>query len=90
MYTSGRDDRNFPDANSFNPDRWQRREINKSQTYIGVNNVYGSLPFAMGSRSCIGRKLAENQLYLTIKTVSTYNRTNYLPVFMLVFYNNLY
>lgn len=71
MYTSGRDDRNFPDANSFNPDRWQRREINTSQTYIGVNNVYASLPFAMGARSCIGRKLAENQLYLTIKMVST-------------------
>lgn len=38
-------------------------------TYQGVVHPYGSLPFALGIRSCIGRKLAEIQILLALAEV---------------------
>ena len=29
-------------------------------------NLYSSLPFGMGIRMCIGRRIAEQEIYLTI------------------------
>ncbi|XP_046400369.1 cytochrome P450 315a1, mitochondrial [Ischnura elegans] len=34
--------------------------------YLGVNSPYASLPFGMGARSCIGKKIAEMQMSMTI------------------------
>ncbi|GLG97058.1 Ecdysone 20-monooxygenase [Gryllus bimaculatus] len=63
LYTSGRDEKNFAEAERFWPARWAR---DGSGAYAGVAAPFASIPFALGSRSCIGRRVAEAQLTLTI------------------------
>ncbi|KAK9297820.1 hypothetical protein QLX08_008587 [Tetragonisca angustula] len=63
LYSSGRDAANFSQPNEFLPERWIRTE---KGTYQGVMHPHGSLPFALGARSCIGRKLAEIQISLAL------------------------
>ncbi|XP_011307320.1 cytochrome P450 315a1, mitochondrial [Fopius arisanus] len=73
MYSSGRDNNNFPEASEFNPLRWTRDSRNK---YEKVTNPLGTLPFAAGARSCVGKKVAETQIALTIsKLVKTFRIT---------------
>lgn len=66
IYSSGRDTANFSQPNEFLPERWIRTE---KGTYQGVLNPHASLPFALGARSCIGRKLAEIQISLALAEV---------------------
>lgn len=61
IYTSGRDDKYFKDPGIFMPDRWLRNRLGD------IPKTMASLPFAMGSRSCIGRKIAETSLYDTLE-----------------------
>ncbi|XP_003704053.2 cytochrome P450 family protein sad isoform X1 [Megachile rotundata] len=63
LYSSGRNSVNFPRPNEFLPERWIRTE---DGTYEGVVHPHASLPFALGARSCIGRKLAEIQISLAL------------------------
>lgn len=63
IYSSGRNEDDFSQPNEFKPERWIRT---KEGGYQGVKNSYASLPFAMGVRSCIGRKLAETQMSLAV------------------------
>lgn len=65
LYTSGRSDTYFPDALTFSPKRWLR----EGGSYQGVTEATASLPFAMGGRSCIGRKMAEAEFTLTLAHV---------------------
>lgn len=67
IYSSGRNGSDFTKPNKFWPERWIRTT---DGSYQGVKNSYATLPFAMGVRSCIGRKLAETQLSLTLAQVS--------------------
>jgi len=66
IYTSGRDVKNFPKPNEFWPHRWTR---DAGGNYKGVFNPFACLPFAMGARSCIGRKIADTQMALTMAKV---------------------
>ncbi|XP_072747648.1 cytochrome P450 315a1, mitochondrial [Anoplolepis gracilipes] len=66
MYSSSRDENNFPEPNEFRPERWIRT---KDGYYQGVKNSHATLPFAMGVRSCIGRKIAETQMSLTLAQI---------------------
>lgn len=66
LYTSGRSEAYFPDALRFWPERWLR----DGSKYQGVLEASASLPFAMGGRSCIGRRVAESLLSLTLAEVS--------------------
>lgn len=64
LFTSGRDADHFPDPLKFSPDRWHR-----SATHAGLENVlktHGSLPFAIGSRSCVGKRIATYQMHCLI------------------------
>nr|UEN71160.1 cytochrome P450 4AV17 [Meteorus pulchricornis] len=63
LYSSGRDEKNFAQPDNFLPERWIRNE--KGQ-YNNVFNAFASIPFAMGVRSCIGKKLAEAQMIFTL------------------------
>ncbi|XP_066258725.1 cytochrome P450 315a1, mitochondrial-like isoform X2 [Euwallacea similis] len=63
IYTTGRDERYFVRPKVFDPDRWERREIKSSIAQSAA------LPFAIGARSCIGRKLAELQLQATLAEI---------------------
>lgn len=67
LFTSGRDEANFPDASDFQPSRWIR---NANGKLSAVHRASASVPFALGSRSCVGQKLANIQMHFLISTVS--------------------
>lgn len=58
-------DKFYSNSNSFNPKRWIKGNSEN-------NNIhpYGFLPFGFGARMCIGRRLAEQEIYLTLTKVS--------------------
>lgn len=60
IYTSGRDESNFSRANEFLPYRWDRNDPRKQDLANHVSSA--SLPFALGARSCVGKKIAMIQL----------------------------
>uniref|UniRef100_A0A673UUW9 Cytochrome P450 family 24 subfamily A member 1 n=1 Tax=Suricata suricatta TaxID=37032 RepID=A0A673UUW9_SURSU len=74
----GSSEDNFEDATQFRPERWlqEKKKI----------NPFAHLPFGIGKRMCIGRRLAELQLHLALCwIVRKYNivATDHEPVEML-------
>ncbi|KAK2581866.1 hypothetical protein KPH14_002329 [Odynerus spinipes] len=63
VHSSSRDPRNFPRPDEFDPERWIRTT---NGNYRDVIHPHASLPFALGVRSCVGRKLAETQIALAL------------------------
>ncbi|XP_035723788.1 cytochrome P450 315a1, mitochondrial-like isoform X1 [Vespa mandarinia] len=63
LYSSSRDATNFPRPNEFYPERWIRTE---NGNYQDVVHPHANIPFALGARSCVGRKLAEIQISLVL------------------------
>ncbi|XP_075037148.1 sterol 26-hydroxylase, mitochondrial-like isoform X2 [Mixophyes fleayi] len=61
-YQIGRDEKNFREPNKFIPQRWFREQKEK-------NNPYSSIPFGHGVRACVGRRLAELEMYMIISSV---------------------
>lgn len=61
-FATSRDPAVFTNPDEFQPHRW----LNKDQTH----HPYASVPFGVGKRSCIGRRIAELELYLAIARVS--------------------
>lgn len=55
-----RSERFFKNARTFDPSRW---EASNSQQQ---SHPYAALPFGHGVRMCIGRRVAEQELYLTL------------------------
>lgn len=66
-FTSGRDERYFCNAQEFLPERWNRHSSPNDNM---VMNHFATLPFGHGRRSCIGRRLAETQIYILLFKVS--------------------
>lgn len=66
LYSSSRSPTNFYQPNEFIPERWLR---NEKGHYNGLHNSHASVPFALGVRSCIGKKLAETQMTLMLAQV---------------------
>ncbi|PCD21244.1 hypothetical protein FGRA07_11740 [Fusarium graminearum] len=65
-YTVSHDARNFPDPNSFIPDRWidSEQKVNKD----------ASRPFSLGPRGCLGKDLAYLEARMTLASlVYTYD-----------------
>uniref|UniRef100_A0A669E873 Cytochrome P450, family 27, subfamily B, polypeptide 1 n=1 Tax=Oreochromis niloticus TaxID=8128 RepID=A0A669E873_ORENI len=60
-FATSRDPVVFANPNHFNPYRW----LNKDQTH----HPYASVPFGVGKRSCIGRRIAELELYLALARI---------------------
>lgn len=69
LYTSGRNCKYFNLPEMFWPERWFR---NSSKDYVAASS-HASIPFAMGARSCIGRKIAETQMQAALKKVLSRN-----------------
>ncbi|KAK6637987.1 hypothetical protein RUM44_008411 [Polyplax serrata] len=65
LYSSGRNPEYFPQPDAFLPDRWLRGDTG----YQGVSNPNASLPFAFGLRSCVGKKIAETQILVTLSKI---------------------
>lgn len=55
------DERTFPSPHSFLPHRWLRGSEEKSQLH-----PFGSVPFGFGIRACLGRRVAELEMYLLL------------------------
>lgn len=55
------DERIFPSAHSFLPHRWLRGSEQKSRLH-----PFGSVPFGFGTRACLGRRVAELEMYLLL------------------------
>ena len=70
LYTSGRDPANFTDSQKFIPDRWLRNEDNNEHK---VFKSHATLPFAMGSRSCVGKKIASYEIHCLITKVTAHH-----------------
>lgn len=66
MYTSGRNDDYFDEPEQFMPERWVRDVNGKNQ----VKNNFACLPFGLGARGCIGRRVAEIQMQFFLCRVS--------------------
>ncbi|KAM8705737.1 hypothetical protein ACLKA7_010096 [Drosophila subpalustris] len=65
LYTSGRDPSHFEDPLRVWPERWF---LGKAEQ---VHQAHGSLPFAIGQRSCIGRRVALKQLHSLLGKCAT-------------------
>ncbi|XP_072024768.1 25-hydroxyvitamin D-1 alpha hydroxylase, mitochondrial-like [Amphiura filiformis] len=62
FYCAGRDPEIFEDPESFRPDRW-----------LDPNNKpypFASMPFGLGARMCLGRRVAEQEMYLATTEIS--------------------
>lgn len=59
-------DRYFPRPESFEPERWTRDESRQLQDVL---HSAACLPFGLGVRSCIGRRVAEMQMQLLLSRV---------------------
>ncbi|BFZ19731.1 hypothetical protein BsWGS_22770 [Bradybaena similaris] len=63
LYAVARDETIFPDPDVFKPDRWLRGDGDEAAAH-----PFSMIPFGFGTRSCVGRRIAETQIYLsTIK-----------------------
>ncbi|KAH8383165.1 hypothetical protein KR009_007127, partial [Drosophila setifemur] len=65
LYTAGRDASHFEQPDRVLPERWCMG--NSEQ----VHHSHGSLPFAIGQRSCIGRRVALKQLHSLLGRCAT-------------------
>ncbi|MBN3300942.1 CP27A protein, partial [Amia calva] len=59
-YAASLDGSQFPDPLAFKPERW----IKASQVHKA--HPFSSIPFGYGVRGCIGRRIAELEMYLTL------------------------
>ncbi|NXE71708.1 CP27B protein, partial [Calcarius ornatus] len=78
-YATSRDSRYFPAPDAFRPERWLRHGDTLGDTLgdtgdtpgdtPGPRHPFASLPFGLGPRSCVGRRLAELQLHMALAQV---------------------
>ncbi|XP_045111181.1 probable cytochrome P450 49a1 isoform X2 [Portunus trituberculatus] len=81
----GWDESFYPRANEFLPERWNRARP------LGDIHPYASLPFGAGPRMCVGRRVAEQEMYTLLARMAQrftveYNYEDIEQVSGLVFY----
>ncbi|KAL3969631.1 hypothetical protein ACER0C_027428 [Sarotherodon galilaeus] len=60
-YAVSYDENIFPNSHTFLPERWLRGGEDKSKQH-----PFGSVPFGFGIRACLGRRVAELEMYLLL------------------------
>ncbi|KAG7264775.1 hypothetical protein CRUP_007101 [Coryphaenoides rupestris] len=60
-FATSRNPAEFPNPDEFQPRRWLTRDQS--------HHPYASLPFGVGKRSCVGRRIAELEIYLAIARI---------------------
>ncbi|XP_074387057.1 25-hydroxyvitamin D-1 alpha hydroxylase, mitochondrial [Zonotrichia albicollis] len=81
-YATSRDSRYFPAPDTFRPERWLRHGDTGDSgdtpgdtpgdipgDIPGPRHPFASLPFGLGPRSCVGRRLAELQLHMALAQI---------------------
>ncbi|XP_048343451.1 LOW QUALITY PROTEIN: 25-hydroxyvitamin D-1 alpha hydroxylase, mitochondrial, partial [Sphaerodactylus townsendi] len=61
QYATSRDEKYFSNPNTFQPERWLHKEDS--------HHPYASIPFGFGKRSCVGRRIAELEVYLALARI---------------------
>ncbi|XP_051567654.1 sterol 26-hydroxylase, mitochondrial-like [Myxocyprinus asiaticus] len=60
-YAVSHDESEFPNAERFVPERWLRGSPCRSQ-----HHPYSSVPFGVGVRACVGKRVAELEMYFAL------------------------
>ncbi|XP_066450106.1 25-hydroxyvitamin D-1 alpha hydroxylase, mitochondrial [Eleutherodactylus coqui] len=63
-YATSRDEKYFSNPNEFKPERWLKKDES--------HHPYASIPFGFGKRSCVGRRIAELEVYLALSRILTH------------------
>ncbi|XP_009078637.1 PREDICTED: 25-hydroxyvitamin D-1 alpha hydroxylase, mitochondrial, partial [Acanthisitta chloris] len=68
-YATSRDSHFFSAPDTFRPERWLCRGVTPEDTSDTCGHPFASLPFGLGPRSCVGRRLAELQLHMALAQI---------------------
>lgn len=67
LYTTSRMSEYFEQPLAFSPDRWSRHNtVDNTGCPIRRTNSSASLPFGIGRRMCLGKRMAELQMFLLL------------------------
>lgn len=64
-YAASHDEAEFVDAECFRPERWLRGDPESYQ-----HHPYSFIPFGVGVRACVGKRVAELEMYFALSRVS--------------------
>ena len=76
FFAMGRDEEVFENAEAFKPERWLRKKDFVSTEAV---EAFSSIPFGFGTRMCVGRRIAELELYLLLARIVQQFEISYPP-----------